>query len=64
MNWILSFHSFMSRFHDCMIVQVHPLDYAVIRKYGTQYKHIIKLKYHSDSIGQKSMHGSNMSLSN
>ena len=60
--WIshLGFHSFMSRFHDCMIVQLQSLDYAVVNKYGTRYKHIIKLKHHSNSIGQKSMHESNM----
>ena len=58
----IKFPLFMSRFYDCMIVQFQSLDYAVVRKYGPLYKHIIKLKHHSDSIGQKSMHESNMFL--
>ena len=49
----IKFSLFMSRFYDCMIVQLQSLDYAVVRKYGTQYKYIIELKHHSDSIGQK-----------
>ena len=52
----IKFSLFMSRFYDCMIVQLQPLDYVAVGKCGIQYKHIIKLKYHSDSIGQKSMH--------